>query len=183
MDEALAGHASFIEWSFTNDGFLTVTDNGRGISGRPASKISEKIRARSHHVHAALRRANSIPRSTRLLCGLHGVGVSVVKRCPRGSRSSRAQPKTLPDEFRARPAKGKLEDLARSTTAAGTRIRFKPDREFLRQGRLQAAAAVQDDALKAYLFGGVEIAGAAIPALLKGLERCAPRTVVHFPAG
>src|SRR5262249_43817996 len=28
MDEALAGHASFIEVELTADGFLTVTDNG-----------------------------------------------------------------------------------------------------------------------------------------------------------
>src|ERR1700692_4968906 len=31
MDEALAGHATFIEVELTADGFLTVSDNGRGI--------------------------------------------------------------------------------------------------------------------------------------------------------
>src|ERR1700745_3041459 len=31
MDEALAGHATFIEVEWNADGFLTVTDNGRGI--------------------------------------------------------------------------------------------------------------------------------------------------------
>src|SRR6185295_14292679 len=31
MDEALAGHAHFIEVELTADGFATVTDNGRGI--------------------------------------------------------------------------------------------------------------------------------------------------------
>ena len=31
MDEALAGHAHFIEVEFSADGFLTVNDNGRGI--------------------------------------------------------------------------------------------------------------------------------------------------------
>src|SRR6267378_2872218 len=35
MDEALAGHASFIEVELTSDGFLTVTDNGRGIPVDP----------------------------------------------------------------------------------------------------------------------------------------------------
>src|SRR5258708_25533359 len=31
MDEALAGHASFIEVGLSADGFVTVTDNGRGV--------------------------------------------------------------------------------------------------------------------------------------------------------
>src|SRR5246500_4899918 len=31
MDEALAGHATFIEVELDAEGFLTVTDNGRGI--------------------------------------------------------------------------------------------------------------------------------------------------------
>ena len=31
MDEALAGHATFIEVEVGGDGYLTVTDNGRGI--------------------------------------------------------------------------------------------------------------------------------------------------------
>src|SRR5437763_16192317 len=31
MDEALAGHASFIEVELSADGFFTVTDHGRGV--------------------------------------------------------------------------------------------------------------------------------------------------------
>ena len=34
MDEALAGHATFIGVELSADGFLTVTDNGRGIDRR-----------------------------------------------------------------------------------------------------------------------------------------------------
>src|ERR1700755_626080 len=42
MDEALAGHASFIEVEFTADGFLTVSDNGRGIPVDPHPKFPKK---------------------------------------------------------------------------------------------------------------------------------------------
>src|SRR5437667_3773548 len=35
MDEALAGHATFIEVELGTDGFLTITDNGRGIPVDP----------------------------------------------------------------------------------------------------------------------------------------------------
>src|SRR5438105_5750712 len=42
MDEALAGHASFIGVELAADGFLTVTDNGRGIPVDPHPKFPKK---------------------------------------------------------------------------------------------------------------------------------------------
>ena len=42
MDEAVAGHANRIEVSFEDDGFLSVTDNGRGIPVDPHPKFKKK---------------------------------------------------------------------------------------------------------------------------------------------
>src|SRR6266478_1187479 len=42
MDEALAGHATFIEVELGADGFLTITDNGRGIPVDPHPKFPKK---------------------------------------------------------------------------------------------------------------------------------------------
>src|SRR6202789_2576052 len=42
MDEALAGHADFIDVELGADGFLTVTDNGRGIPVDPHPKFPKK---------------------------------------------------------------------------------------------------------------------------------------------
>ncbi|MGZ9021442.1 MAG: ATP-binding protein, partial [Rhodoplanes sp.] len=42
MDEALAGHASFIEVELSADCFLTVVDNGRGIPVDPHPKFPKK---------------------------------------------------------------------------------------------------------------------------------------------
>ena len=56
MDEALAGHASFIEVELGADGFLTVTDNGRGIPVDPHPKFPKKSALEVNHVHAAFRR-------------------------------------------------------------------------------------------------------------------------------
>ena len=39
MDEALAGHADWIEVEMAADGFVTVTDNGRGIPVDPHPKF------------------------------------------------------------------------------------------------------------------------------------------------
>ena len=56
MDEALAGHASFIEVVMEADGFVTVTDNGRGIPVDPHPKFPKKSALEVHHVHVARRR-------------------------------------------------------------------------------------------------------------------------------
>src|SRR5437660_4956400 len=42
MDEALAGHATFIEVELTADGLLTVTDNSRSIRDDPHPKFVQK---------------------------------------------------------------------------------------------------------------------------------------------
>src|SRR5690242_21360685 len=42
MDEAVAGHATFIDVELSADGFLTVTDNGRGIPVDPHPKFPKK---------------------------------------------------------------------------------------------------------------------------------------------
>src|ERR1700751_3185061 len=42
MDEALAGHATWIEVVMEADGFVTVTDNGRGIPVDPHPKFPKK---------------------------------------------------------------------------------------------------------------------------------------------
>ena len=42
MDEAVAGHATFIEVQVSEDGSITVTDNGRGIPVDPHPKFPDK---------------------------------------------------------------------------------------------------------------------------------------------
>ena len=42
MDEAVAGHASWIEVSLDAEGYLTVVDNGRGIPVDPHPRFPEK---------------------------------------------------------------------------------------------------------------------------------------------
>jgi topoisomerase IV subunit B len=184
MDEALAGHATFIEVELTADGFLTVTDNGRGIPVDPHPKFPKKsaLEVIMCTLHSGGKFDSKVYETSG---GLHGVGVSVVN-----ALSSRLEVEVARSQklyrmsFERGHPKGKLEDLGKVNNRRGTRIRFKPDTDIF-----GAKAAFKPQRLfkmtrsKAYLFGGVEIRWRCDPALLKGIEDVPAEDSFHFPGG
>src|SRR6201986_3791099 len=130
MDEALAGHASFIEVELGADGFLTVTDNGRGIPVDPHPKFPKKsaLEVIMCTLHAGGKFDSKVYETSG---GLHGVGVSVVN-----ALSSRLEVEVAKGQKLYRMAferghpKGKLEDLGKVNNRRGTRIRLKPDTQI-----------------------------------------------------
>jgi topoisomerase-4 subunit B len=184
MDEALAGHATFIEVELGADGFLTVTDNGRGIPVDPHQKFPKKsaLEVVMCTLHAG---GKFDSKAYETSGGLHGVGVSVVN-----ALSSRLEVEVARGQKLYRMAferghpKGKLEDLGKVNNRRGTKVRFKPDPDIF-----GAKAAFKPQRLfkmarsKAYLFGGVEIRWRCDPSLLKGIEDVPPEDSFHFPGG
>ena len=149
MDEALAGHATFIEVELSADGFLTVTDNGRGIPVDPHPKFPKKsaLEVIMCTLHSGGKFDSKVYETSG---GLHGVGVSVVN-----ALSSRLEVEVARSQKLYRMAferghpKGKLEDLGKINNRRGTKIRFKPDAEiFGAKAVVQAAAPVQDGPLQ-----------------------------------
>lgn len=77
MDEAVAGHATWIELSVGGDGTVTVRDNGRGIPVEEHPKFPGKsaLEVILTTLHSGGKFSNKVYATSG---GLHGVGVSVV---------------------------------------------------------------------------------------------------------
>ncbi len=184
MDEALAGHATFIEVELGADGFLTITDNGRGIPVDPHPKFPKKsaLEVIMCTLHSGGKFDSKVYETSG---GLHGVGVSVVN-----ALSSRLEVEVARSQKLYRMAferghpKGKLEDLGKINNRRGTRIRFKPDTDiFGAKATFKPQRLFKMARSKAYLFGGVEIRWRCDPALLKGLEDVPAEDTFHFVGG
>lgn len=184
MDEALAGHATFIGVDLSADGFLTVIDNGRGIPIDPHPKFPKKsaLEVIMCTLHSGGKFDSKVYETSG---GLHGVGISVVNALSsllevEVARSQKLYRMT----FERGHPKGKLEDLGKVNNRRGTRVRFKPDTDIF-----GAKAAFKPQRLfkmtrsKAYLFGGVEIRWNCAPELLKGVEDVPAEATFHFPGG
>jgi topoisomerase-4 subunit B len=184
MDEALAGHATFIEVELGDDGFLTVTDNGRGIPVDAHPKFPKKsaLEVIMCTLHSGGKFDSKVYETSG---GLHGVGVSVVN-----ALSSRLEVEVARGQqlhrmvFERGHPVGKLEDLGKVNNRRGTRIRFKPDTDIF-----GAKAAFKPQRLfkmarsKAFLFGGVEIRWRCASELTRGLEGVPEEATFHFPGG
>jgi topoisomerase IV subunit B len=184
MDEALAGHASFIEVELGADGFLTVTDNGRGIPVDPHPKFPKKsaLEVIMCTLHSGGKFDSKVYETSG---GLHGVGVSVVN-----ALSSRLEVEVARGQKLYRMAfarghpKGKLEDLGKINNRRGTKIRFRPDAEiFGAKASFKPQRLFKMARSKAYLFGGVEIRWRCDPALLKGVDDVPAEDSFHFAGG
>jgi topoisomerase-4 subunit B len=182
MDEALAGHATFIEVQLRADGWLQVTDNGRGIPVDPHPKFPKKsaLEVIMCTLHAGGKFDSQVYETSG---GLHGVGVSVVNALSEKMEVEVARGQQLYKMTFARGVpKGALEKLGKVNNRRGTSIRFKPDPQiFGDKAKFDPARLFRMTRAKAYLFGGVEIRWSCDPSLIK--DDTPAEAVLHFPGG
>jgi topoisomerase-4 subunit B len=184
MDEALEGHATFIEVEMEANGYVSVTDNGRGIPVDPHPKFPKKsaLEVIMCTLHAGGKFDSKVYGTSG---GLHGVGVSVANALSARMEVEVARKQTLHRMvFERGKPKGKLEMLGPAPNRRGTKVRFLPDPDiFGAKAHFKPERVFKMTRSKAYLFGGVEIRWACAKELLNGVEDVPEEATFHYADG
>jgi topoisomerase-4 subunit B len=184
MDEALAGHADWIEVEMEADGFISVTDNGRGIPVDPHPKFPKKsaLEVIMCTLHAGGKFDSEVYETSG---GLHGVGVSVANALSERMEVEVARGQKLYRMvFERGKPKGKLQDAGKAPNRRGTKVRFRPDLDiFGAKAHFKPERVFKMTRSKAYLFGGVEIRWFCAKELLHGIEDVPEKATFHFEEG
>jgi topoisomerase-4 subunit B len=182
MDEAIGGHASRIEVHFGADGYVTVTDNGRGIpvENHPKFPKQSTLEIVMTTLHAG---GKFDSKAYETSGGLHGVGVSVVNALSDELITEVARNGVLYRQSysRGKPT-SKVIEVGKVQNRRGTTQRFHPDPQiFGKDGRFSASRLFKMTRAKAYLFGGVEIRWSCDPELAR--DDVPEKASFHFPGG
>ncbi len=184
MDEAVAGHANRIEVSLAEDGYLTVTDNGRGIPVDPHPKFPDKsaLEVIMTTLHSGGKFSD---KAYATAGGLHGVGISVVNALSERVEIEVARDRKLyVQSFERGHVTGPVELAGAAPNRRGTSVRFKPDHEiFGDKLRFKPARLFQMARSKAYLYRGVEVRWSCDPALLPEDSKIPAEATLTYPNG
>ncbi len=184
MDEAVAGHATLIEFLLRPGNEITIKDNGRGIPTDPHPKFPKKsaLEVILTTLHSGGKFAGKAYATSG---GLHGVGSSVVNALSSSFIAEVARNKTLyRQEFARGIPKTRLINAGAINNRRGTSITFIPDTEiFGKDKHFSPARLYRLCRSKAYLFRGVRIKWSVDPALLKNDSETPATAELHFPGG
>ncbi len=183
MDEAVAGHATFIELELAGDGSVTVRDNGRGIpiDKHPKFKKKSALEVILTTLHSGGKFSGKAYETSG---GLHGVGLSVVNALSDHLIVEVARDRKLwRQSFERGVPKGPLRSVGSVHNRRGTSIQCHPDAKIFGKGRLRPATLYRMARSKAYLFRGVEIRWQCDAEALKSGDETPEKATLHFPGG
>ncbi|MEI8321074.1 MAG: DNA topoisomerase IV subunit B [Alphaproteobacteria bacterium] len=182
MDEAVAGHASTIQLHIGEDGYVTVTDNGRGIPVDPHPKFPDKsaLEVILTTLHSG---GKFTQKAYETAGGLHGVGISVVNALSEHLIAEVWRNKKLwRQEYKQGNPITKLTHSANPSNESGTRISFKPDVEIFGDHiHFKLPTLYKMAKSKAYLHKGVRILWSCDASLAS--TQAPEKDEFHFPNG
>ncbi len=184
MDEAVAGHASRIDISLSEDQTVTVADNGRGIPVDPHPKFKDKsaLEVILTTLHSGGKFSGDVYETSG---GLHGVGLSGVNALSDRLRVEVARDKTLwSQSFVRGEPETPLKKEGHVSNRRGTTVIFHPDAKiFDARTHFQPALLYRMARSKAYLFRGVEIRWSCDAKLIAADDKTPAKATLHFPGG
>ena len=184
MDEAVAGHADWIEVHLEASGHCTIRDNGRGIPVDPHPKFKNKsaLEVILTMLHSGGKFSD---KAYNTAGGLHGVGISVVNALSDELTVEVARDRKLWSQTYSRgKPKTKLQSLGTVNNRRGTTVRFHPDAQiFGKNLHFKPATVFKMIRAKAFLFKGVEIRWKCDKALLKANDDTPEEAKLHFEGG
>ena len=150
MDEAVAGHASWIEVRLTADGYLSVVDNGRGIPVDPHPKFKNRKSALEVIMTTLHSGGKFDAKNYSTSGGLHGVGISVVNALSEACEVEVARGQQLYRHgVQPRPRAGQARKPRLDHEPARHQRPLQAGRADLRQGRrLQARPSDENGAIE-----------------------------------
>ncbi len=184
MDEAVAGHANWIEVELHGNFHVTVRDNGRGIpvDAHPKDPTKSALEIIFCTLNAGGKFSGD---SYETSGGLHGVGSSVVNALSDHVRVEVARNRELfAMEFSKGLPQGRLENLGSVLNRRGTTVTFHPDPDiFGPKARFKPKRLYDMAKSKAYLFSGVEIRWKCASECLTDGDSTPLTDTFHFPNG
>ena len=129
IDEAMAGHASWIELRIKPDGSVVNRDNGRGV---PVGSHKQTGNDALEVVHTVLHAGGKFGGGGyKVSGGLHGVGVSVVNALSESMQvESSRDGKVWRQEYERGKPLGPVKSVGPSNGRTGTQTAFKPDAQI-----------------------------------------------------
>jgi topoisomerase IV subunit B len=185
MDEAVAGHADWIEIELTKDNWVIIRDNGRGIpvDNHPKYPGKSALEVIMTTLHSGGKFSDKAYETSG---GLHGVGISVVNALSDEMWVEVARDKKLYRQTysRGKPT-SKLKDMGAVNNRRGTAVGFHPDPEIFGDNKIKFKPQWLHYAArsKAYLYSGVEIRWKCDPSLLSDGGKVPAEDKFHFPGG
>jgi DNA gyrase subunit B len=133
IDEAIAGHATFVKVNILQDGGITITDDGRGI---PVDKHPKTGLSTLETVLTVLHAGGKFGGGGyKVSSGLHGVGSSVVNALSTKLVAEVVQKGELYRiEFARGASLAPLKKIGKTDRPTGTTITFYPDDTIFKEG-------------------------------------------------
>lgn len=184
MDEAVAGHANWIEVDLQPNNVITIRDNGRGIPVDPHPKFpkTSALEVILTTLHAGGKFDDKVYHTAG---GLHGVGISVVNALSDQLtvEVAREQQLYVQEYSRGLPLT-KIQKKGTVKNRRGTSVTFHPDAEiFGPKAKFRPEKIYKLIRSKAFLFRGVEIRWSCDPSLITEGSKVPASETIHFLNG